>query len=93
MQTHELPPPVQMVQILAGFQISQALYDAAALGIADHLVAGPVPVEVLAEHTGAHPPSLHRLLRTPASIECQTIKPPVPVQAGLRSCSRGFLAS
>jgi len=56
-----------MVQLLAGFQISQALYAAAVLGVADHLVAGPAPVEVLAEHTGAHGPSLHRLLRTLAS--------------------------
>jgi len=41
MQADELPPPVQMVQLLAGFQLSQALYAAAALGVADHLVAGP----------------------------------------------------
>jgi DNA-binding IclR family transcriptional regulator len=44
------------------------LYAAAALGVADHLVAGPAPVEVLAGHTGAHAPSLHRLLRTLASV-------------------------
>jgi len=31
MQAHELPPPVQMTQLLAGFQLSQALYVAAAL--------------------------------------------------------------
>lgn len=67
MQAHELPLPVQMLQLLAGFQISQALYAAAALGVADHLVAGPAPVEVLAENVGAHTPSLHRLLRTLAS--------------------------
>jgi hypothetical protein len=64
MRADELPPPVQMTQLLAGFQLSQALYAAAVLGVADHLVAGPAPVAVLAEHTGAHAPSLHRLLRT-----------------------------
>jgi hypothetical protein len=53
-----------MVQLLAGFQISQALYAAAVLGVADHLSAGPVPVEVLAGQAGAHAPSLRRLLRT-----------------------------
>jgi O-methyltransferase domain/Dimerisation domain len=67
MQAHELPPPVQMTQLLAGFQLSQALYVAAALGVADHLVAGPAPVTILTERTGAHAPSLHRLLRTLAS--------------------------
>jgi hypothetical protein len=68
MQAHEAPPPVQMVQLLAGFQVSQALYAAAVLGVADHLAAGPAPAEALAEHTGAHPPSLERLLRSLASI-------------------------
>ena len=68
MQAHELPPPVQIIELLGGFRISQALYAAAALGVADHLVAGPAPAEVLAGHTGAHAPSLHRLLRTLASV-------------------------
>ena len=31
MQAHELPPPAQMVLLLGGFRISQALYAAAAL--------------------------------------------------------------
>ena len=38
---HEVPPPVQMVQMLAGFQISQALYAAAVLGVADLMASGP----------------------------------------------------
>ena len=42
---HALPPPAQMVMLLGGFRISQALYAAAALGVADHLVAGPAPAE------------------------------------------------
>jgi hypothetical protein len=57
---HEVPPPVQMVQMLAGFQLSQALYAAAVLGVADLMTAGPVPAGVLAEQAGAHPPSLLR---------------------------------
>ena len=68
MQADELPPPAQMVLLLGGFRISQALYAAAALGVADQLVAGPVPAEVLAERAGAHAPSLYRLLRTLASV-------------------------
>jgi hypothetical protein len=57
-----------MVELLGGFRISQALYAAAALGVADQLVAGPAPVKALAERAGAHAPSLHRLLRTLASV-------------------------
>ena len=68
MQAHELPPPAQMILLLGGFRVSQALYAAAALGVADQLLAGPAAAEVLAERTGAHPPSLHRLLRTLAGV-------------------------
>jgi hypothetical protein len=57
-----------MIELLGGFRISQALYAAAALGVADQLVAGPAPVKALAERVGAHAPSLHRLLRTLASV-------------------------
>src|SRR5271165_1400893 len=68
MYAHEPPPPAQMILLLGGFRISQALYAAAVLGVADQLAAGPAPADVLAEHTGAHAPSLHRLLRTLASV-------------------------
>ena len=61
MQAHELPPPAQMILLLGGFRISQALYAAAVLGAADQLMAGPAPAEVLARRGAAHPPSLHRL--------------------------------
>lgn len=76
MHAEELPPPVQMVQMLAGFQVSQALYAAAVLGVADHLVDGPQPVEVIAERTGAHPPSLVRLMRTLAGLGVFTERAP-----------------
>ena len=68
MYAHEPPPPAQMILLLGGFRISQALYAAAVLGVADQLAAGPAPADVLAERTGAHAPSLHRLLRTLASV-------------------------
>jgi len=61
-----------MVQMLAGFQISQALYAAAVLGVADLMAAGPVPVGVLSEQAGAHAPSLLRLLRTLAGARVFT---------------------
>ena len=64
MQSHEPPPPVRMIELLGGFRISQALYTAAVLGVADQLVAGPAAVEVLAAQARAHSPSVYRLLRT-----------------------------
>ena len=66
MEAH--PPPVQMVQLLSGFQVSQALYVAAKIGVADRLVDGPVPVEQLASDLDAEPLALGRLLRTLASL-------------------------
>lgn len=62
------PPPVQMLQMLSGFQLSQALYVAASLGIADLLAKDSPSVEALAEETGTRPELLHRLLRILASI-------------------------
>ncbi len=62
------PPPVQMVQLLAGFQVSQALYVAAKIGVADHLIDGPVPIERLAAELDADPLALSRLLRTLSSL-------------------------
>src|ERR1700722_16615363 len=64
MQPHELPPPVRMIELLGGFRISQALYAAAVLGVADQLVAGPAATEALAARARAPSPSLYRLLRT-----------------------------
>jgi DNA-binding Lrp family transcriptional regulator len=57
-----------MIQMLAGFQISQALYVAAKLRVADQLVDGPRSVADVADAVGADPSSLGRLLRTLASL-------------------------
>jgi hypothetical protein len=62
------PPPVQMVQMLAGFQVSQALYVAAKIGVADRLINGPAPVPRLAADLDADPLALARLLRTLGSL-------------------------
>ena len=67
-EAHAVPPAVQMVQLLAGFQLSQALYAAARLGIADRLRSGPQDAAALAAEVGADAPSLRRVLRTLASI-------------------------
>ncbi len=62
------PPPVQMVQLLAGFQVAQALYVVAKLNVATALRDGPRSVEQLAASTGAAPAALARLLRSLASL-------------------------
>src|SRR4051794_22216559 len=68
-QRHEEPPPpVQMVELLAGFQVSQALYCVAELGVSTQLLDGPRTVGDLAAATGASAPALRRLLRDLAGL-------------------------
>lgn len=63
-----LPPPAILLQMMTGYWVSQAIYVAAKLGVADLLVDGPRPVEALATETETHAPSLHRVLRALASV-------------------------
>jgi len=63
----ELPPSAVLMQ-MANPLISRAIHAAAALDIADELAAGARTVEELANVTGTHAPSLHRLLRALASV-------------------------
>lgn len=58
----------QMQQMLNGFRVTQALYVAARLGLADILKDAPQPVETLAATTGANADALYRVLRALASL-------------------------
>jgi hypothetical protein len=60
-------PALDLIRLVNGYQISQAIHVAAALGIADHLAAGERTSDDLAAATGAHPPTLYRLLRALAA--------------------------
>lgn len=62
------PPPVTLLQMMTGYWVSQAIYVAAKLGIADLLVDGPVSCDDLATATRTHAPSLQRTLRALASV-------------------------
>ena len=62
------PPPATLLQMMTGYWVSQALYVAAKLGVADLLVDGPRSVDDLATATQAHALSLHRVLRALASV-------------------------
>src|SRR4051794_40406917 len=61
-------PPAELMRLINGYQISQALHVAATLGVADHPEDGPKPCDALARACGAHPPSLYRLLRALAAV-------------------------
>jgi SAM-dependent methyltransferase len=64
----ELPLSAALAQMTKGHQVTQALYAATKLGIADLLMAGPRRVEDLARASGSHTPSLYRLLRALAGL-------------------------
>lgn len=55
-------------QMVTGYWVSKAIYAATRLGIADLLKDGPKTVGELAAATGAHAPTLYRLLRALAGV-------------------------
>ncbi|MGH9944485.1 MAG: methyltransferase [Pyrinomonadaceae bacterium] len=62
------PLPESLVQMLTGYWVSQGLYVAAELGVADLLKDGPRHYEDLAAETETHAPTLYRLLRMLADV-------------------------
>ncbi len=64
----ESPPQVALLQMMTGYWVSQSVYIAAKLGIADVLQAGPKHYEELAAVAQVHAPSLYRVLRALASV-------------------------
>lgn len=64
----EIPPPIQMLQIISGFWVARCVYVAAKLGIADLIKEQPKTADELATATGTHGPSLFRVLRALAGV-------------------------
>ncbi len=64
----ENPSPPALFQMATGYWVSQAIYVAAKLGIADLLKGGPQSCVALATATGADAVSLFRLMRALASV-------------------------
>jgi hypothetical protein len=64
----ELPPSVALMQMIAGFWVSSAIYVAAKLGFADHMGDNSINADELALRVGAHPGALYRLLRALSSV-------------------------
>jgi hypothetical protein len=91
-----VPLPAALLQMITGYWVSQALYVAAKLGVADLLVDGPQPVEHLAAATQAHAASLRRVLRALASVGVFTETSPggyalTPLAALLRTGTPGSM--
>ena len=61
-------PSIELMRLINGYQVSQALHVAAALGVADQLKDGPKSFDAMAQACGAHPASLYRLLRALATV-------------------------
>jgi len=66
-QTSAVMSIQQLMRLIGGYRLSQAIHVAATLGIAELLVDGPRACDDLAGSTNAHAPSLYRLLRALAS--------------------------
>lgn len=64
---NELAPEARLWDGLRGALVTKALGIAADLGVADALAEGPRSVAAVAKEVGAHPDSLHRILRALAS--------------------------
>src|SRR5262245_21774878 len=63
-----LPPHAQLIQMATAGWVSRITYAAARLGLADHLAEGPKTAAELAGPLSLHAPSLHRIMRTLASL-------------------------
>jgi len=63
-----MPPQLAVLQMASGYWVSQSIYVAAKLGIADLLKDSPKSCDELATATGTNAPSLYRLLRALASL-------------------------
>ena len=63
-----LPPHIQLIQMGRAHVVSRTVYAAAKLGLADQLASGPKSAAELAGSMRVHARSLHRVMRTLASL-------------------------
>lgn len=67
LSTHLAPGNVTLLDLAHGNWVSQAVYVAAKLNIADQLANGPLASEVVAHNVGADPDAVFRLMRALAA--------------------------
>ena len=70
-----LPPHAQLIQMGIASWVSAVVYAAAKLGLADQLATEPKNADELAGPMRMHAPSLHRLMRTLASLGILSERP------------------
>jgi hypothetical protein len=70
-----LPPHIQLIQMGRAHIVSRTVYAAARLGLADQLAFAPKSAAELAGPMHVHARSLHRLMRTLASLNILTEQP------------------
>lgn len=64
----QFPLHIELLQMIKGYWLSQCIYVAAKLGIADHLKKGSLSSIELASATQSDPESLHRVMMALASV-------------------------
>lgn len=69
----DLPAPFRVSRMVSSLWIPQAIYAAAALGVADALADGRKQTADLARIVDAHPGALHRLMRALVALELCTV--------------------
>lgn len=72
MAANDSPPQLVLQQLIQGAQITQCIFVAAKLGLADLLKDGPQHLATLAQMTNTHAPSLFRILRLLAAVDLLT---------------------
>ena len=75
-----IPPHARLIQMVTGTWVSGALIAAAKLNLADQLASGPKTAVELAGPMHVHPLSLHRLMRTLASLGLLASQPDGPYE-------------
>lgn len=85
------PPQLEeLYSLMSGYRVSQAIYVAAKIGIADLMEEGPRGSDELAQETGTHAATLYRVLRFLAGVGLFDEVAPrrfalTPLGAGLRT--------
>jgi O-methyltransferase domain len=97
-QSPQTPPPLVLMQLLFGKQLTYSLSGVARLGIADHMDGKPKPVAEIAAKAGADQASLYRVMRMLASFGVFKEEPErkfalTPVGMLLKSNAPGSLRS
>ncbi len=97
MKTETATHRAELWRLINGYQLTQALYVLAVLGILDRLAAGPMSAAQLADAVGAQEAPLYRVLRAAAAVGVLEERPghvfaSTELGDGLRSDADGSLA-